>query len=336
MTIGLLVLLVASSAGAPGPGALPDVYYVARAGVTHIADIERVLEDPQVAGVTLYVGWASLEPLPVKLNWPVIDKVFELAREHRKIVNLAVSGGRWTPDWVYSKGAAEFDYTETVSLRGSTHKKWRSVRPWDAVYLTEFGKMVALLGDRYRTESHLGYVAVTGPSPDNGLETHLAVSDPGDFERLGFEAGAFVNAWARMLDVYQLAFPNARLAIALHLLIGPPRAKLPQLLPETERVDVPLKIRELAEARSGGRINFMLMGLDRDLMQKTLYLSLIRGTPGSRLGLQAIRIFSTPGARYAWGPFCEELARVGKSLNPKWIELWIEDYESFKSGPCSR
>jgi len=164
-----------------------------------------ILSNPSVTGLSLRAGWNQLQPQEGVYDWSSLDSNIKKASAYGKKVMIRVWGGKYTPDWVYEKGAESYAFVEDgITLRMPL--------PWDSVYLQNWRKFIMKLGKKYGRKSSVVMIHVTGPCEDG--EMYLADKDNEDaWLAAGYSEERLIGAWITTIDAFALAFPNTALAI---------------------------------------------------------------------------------------------------------------------------
>lgn len=203
---------------------------------------QDVLSLCHVDGGKVRVHWSSVESTPDNYNWSLIDNALNAAIEEHKFISISIAVAAFAPQWVMD-GAETFTYIHPHSAVGQV----TAPIPWDPYYVAQLDDMIAALGARYDGNPYIHFVEVNGPASFYGIETNFpSASIIDNVEALSpsslffsrFEAG-----WMHGIDTYVAAFPNTRLAIALHHDFG-------YFNEGNNQYTVPINIREYALSRN--------------------------------------------------------------------------------------
>lgn len=272
----------------------------------------EILSLPGIHGITLYTSLARVEPSEDVYDWEDLDAAVEAATKAGIPVHLAVLGGRWTPEWVYEKGAKKFEWTHSTTLvdPGTTHAS--APVPWDTVYLGVMAEMAVELGKRYGANPLITGVQITGPALANGLETNFVVSE--DTARaLGFSPEAYIEAWVTMGEAFGQAFPDKQLYIALSNEIAGRR---------DERI--PRTIRSRLEKALGDRLTVTVFYLTHEpwFAKGNPAVDIWREGRETRKAAQMIAIYSEK--KLPPQDLGKAIQRA-RDMNAELVEVWVED-----------
>jgi hypothetical protein len=188
-------------------------------------NMDAVLNNPAVSGICIAAEWRELEPEEGKYDFSLIDAVLKKTRLRNKTVSLRVLPGISTPEWVYRKGAKQFEFTDinpnhdnySSGRRDSTYQKKLSIPvPWDTVFLSCWEKFVAAYGSHCRKAENIAMIHITGPTR-HSAEMHLP-KEPEDKKNwidMGYSAQKLSGAWKRALDAFASAFPQTPVVLNL-------------------------------------------------------------------------------------------------------------------------
>lgn len=158
-----------------------------------------------VTGISLRIGWDSIEGQKGIYDWSYLDSNIANARKYGKKVMIRVTAGENTPEWVYREGAEQFFYTENgVNLCMPV--------PWDSIYLQEWTNFILELGVRYGNMQDIVTIHMTGPAKAG--EMYLA-----DYKNItawlnkGYSAKKLTHAWKTVINAYAEAFHSNALGI---------------------------------------------------------------------------------------------------------------------------
>jgi hypothetical protein len=140
-------------------------------------DVEQALSVPGVDGLTLLVGWSTVEPglhsdgtgIYAWNSQPqnLLDQLLQEAIQNGKKVDLAIRAGQDTPCWLFSMttnpctteayaGATELDFlVAAVQGAGTSCNLVPIAAPWDPIFLREWNHMLAAVANHLQNESFL-------------------------------------------------------------------------------------------------------------------------------------------------------------------------------------
>jgi len=308
----ILILLILQVVCGVIPVSAQDkkIYLVIRS--EDIAKIDQYLKDPRISGVTFYIGWQKLQKEKFGYDFSSIDLVLAKVTKYNKTLNIGVLPGRWSPEWLTNTTRIQWHSKENYIDK--INRDVSSPVPWDINYLGNFAILVNALGRKYNSVPNVGYVAITGPSISNGLETNLVLSLT-DFQKIRYSKQKYIDAWKMSIDTFSKSFTNPKLAIALSNQIGPGRSS-----------DEANQISQYAWQKLDGRFVPMLLALsDEDWFnQKDYYVKLaLQWTKKTKIGFQMMRIYGNmPQASDRLRKAIEK----GFLLGADFIEIWGKDY----------
>lgn len=309
--LSFLSLTIVTSASSASDNV--KIYAVLR--TSEIGMAENILKNPNIDGITFYTGWKKIEPKRHVFDFSTLDFLCLLVEKYNKTVNIGVLPGQWSPDWLTDVKEFKWTFADRYVDKASFNSS--SPLPWDDVYLTHFETIVSELGKRYDNNKYVGYIAITGPSLSNGLETNVAL-DRADFSRIGYNSNRFVKAWIKSVDTFAKAFNNKKLTIALSNQIGPIRS--------TAEANM---ISEYAFNKLGKRFNPMLLALTNEKWfdENNDYVKLAtQYRSKTQYGFQMLKIYgSAPSAK-------TDLAAAivkAKKLGANYVEIWGKDCDKF-------
>lgn len=240
---------------APAPTPTPAVAAAPKAGMQVWAlvrnsdpagTLEKLVSHPAIDGIVYYTGLIRVAPAEGQFDWSSIDKVLATARAAGKPVKLCIAGGRWIPEWIYTKGAKKFEWSHTTQWVDAGTSKAVAPEPWDPIYLGAMKAAAQSAGQRYANDPTLVEVQITGPALANGLEMNLNIT-PEQAKAMGFTPERLATAWKSMVDAYADAFPTKKLSLALHNMVAGER-----------REDIAREVRDYAFQRVGNRLELLV------------------------------------------------------------------------------
>lgn len=205
----------------------------------HLAKYEQELAQsltvPGVDGLTLLLGWNSIEPDKDIYDWTELDRWMSAAVSSGKNVILSIRAGQDTPDWLFQmpesgKGKAKA-YAGATPLQflnspreGIGQENVNSVTiaaPWDPIFLKEWDSLLAHVSQHLKStgtysalvslrltginrttgELRLPAEVLTKPSVINCIETWLQATPP-------FRPARLLQAWDELTDSFQRYFPD--------------------------------------------------------------------------------------------------------------------------------
>ncbi len=191
--------------------------YALGTGNTEDKDLnsDAILNNPDIDGLSIRLHWDQIEPSEGNYSWSVFDNLIAKARNANKKAMLRVTAGTYTPDWVYAAGAQKVTATDQNSYHSTYGQQISVPVPWDGVYLQKWTDFIKVFGERYKNDSSVVAIQMTGPS-DAG-EMYLGgkgvVNNKSLWDSYGWSPDKLVNAWKQTVDAYAGAFPEKQLVI---------------------------------------------------------------------------------------------------------------------------
>lgn len=174
---------------------------------------QALLENKNIDGVALQVGWASLETDDEIFNWTVLDSVLKIAHDHKKSVTLHIfSGspaGRPFSGWLKSVGVKTYTL---VDFQGRTHEE---ALPWDQTLLSQYAQFLKSLASHL---SNAGYsdtvarISVAVPVSEMDL---IACRNNSLANTYPYDRATYLASWEAMIDAHATAFPNIKKFISM-------------------------------------------------------------------------------------------------------------------------
>ena len=164
--------------------------------------------NPNVDGIILRAQWDKIEPTEGHYDFSYYDRGFELAKKYNKRIEMRVSAGKHSPEWVYAAGAEKF----TFHHHNGKPPEYMPI-PWHPVLQEKFGNLIKKLGERYDSSPYLSFVIMSG----YGHEVEAWFAGPEDmpeYNAIGGNAKWLEGAkWIAAL--YNKAFPTTPFLIAM-------------------------------------------------------------------------------------------------------------------------
>jgi hypothetical protein len=164
--------------------------------------------NPNVQGIILRAQWDKIEPTEGNYDWRYYDRGFELAKKYNKRIQILVSAGKHSPEWVYAAGAEKF----TFHHKNGKPPEYMPI-PWRPVFQEKYGNLIKKLGERYDSSPYLSYVVMSGFGHE--VEAWFASEeDMPEYNAIGGNAKWLEGAkWFAAL--YNKAFPTTPFLIAM-------------------------------------------------------------------------------------------------------------------------
>ena len=212
-------------AALPSPPIARGVFALIKAGAPTGSS---VLTNPDVDGVSLRIGWSSVNPSEDKYDWSYFDAEITKAKNAGKKVLIRVSdGGKSLPDWVVaaSKAAGEpsFSFYEKPVQGGAV-----ITEPvfWAPTLLAKKAKLIAAFGARYNANPTVAIVTCQFAGarnddwnvPSGTTSDGIAPSGSSQTSRwvaAGWTTAKMVNAGNQVVDNTMRAFPDKPVGLAI-------------------------------------------------------------------------------------------------------------------------
>ncbi len=204
--------------GLSSPARSTEVWPIVRASDLDNAAVDylpNLLGKSEVSGVVFYTSLSRVQPQEGVFDWAGVTSVVNACQTAGKPMKLAILGGRWVPQWIYTKGAASYTWTLSSTYVDPGQSQATAPVPWDSIYLDAMEAAARAAGAQFSNHPTLKEVQVTGPALSNGLETNLIMTAT-QAAQIGYTQDKLIDAWKRMITVYATAFPTKRICLALH------------------------------------------------------------------------------------------------------------------------
>jgi hypothetical protein len=187
-------------------------------------DLNKLLENPDIVGVSLHYEWKNLEPAEGQYHWEELDRQIQEAAGKGKKVMIRIHTGIFAPDWIYAKGAKSIKFVDRNPLHDEAHRGNRATFskeltvpiPWDEVFLSSWTSFVKVLGQRYGSNPTLAIVHITGGNTRSAeLMLPHRPEDKKRWKEVGYRKELVVQAWQRTIDLFAQTFPDKPIAINL-------------------------------------------------------------------------------------------------------------------------
>jgi len=176
------------------------------------------LNSALIYGLSWRFRWKTIEPQEGQYNWAMIDRAIEVTAKARKHVLLRLVAGMHTPEWVYAGGVKFFEFGDEDAAGGLRHPTGtRMPIPWDDVYLSKWEAFIRALGKRYNGNAHIYSVAMSGGGYIDEMNLPKAFER---WQQAGYTDEKLIQAWKRIIDAYQRAFPETPTNLAMNEPLG--------------------------------------------------------------------------------------------------------------------
>ena len=173
-----------------------------------VKDTTWTMSSALVTGMAVRVAWSVVEPSNGVYDYTVFDQAVALGQQYGKKVSLSITAGTFTPQWVYSAGAQQFNFTL------STGQAQIMPLPWDPVFQAKWFALIQQLGKRYDGNAVVSYVAMGGVGRQ--METYF-VQVPLDITEFDATNGQelWLNATEANAWTFAQAFPRTQILYAI-------------------------------------------------------------------------------------------------------------------------
>ena len=198
-------------------------------------DLSQALTVPGVDGLTLLIGWDTLEPDKGVYDWTELDQWMNAAVSSGKNVILAIRAGQDTPCWLFQspqcgdKYAGEYAGATALAFlvsprEGIGQSKCNPVTiaaPWDPIFLNEWDSLLANLSAHLKsvgTYNDLVSLRLSGINrttaelrlPAEILDTPCTINSVDTWQRATppFKPARLLNAWDDLTSSYLRNFPD--------------------------------------------------------------------------------------------------------------------------------
>ncbi len=202
--------------------------------------VNQALAVPGVDGLTLLLGWASLEPARGQYQWSQLDQWTTTAMQSNKKIALAVRAGQDTPCWLfqapscgsgYSKpyaGAAAltFSVSPREGVGQSSCNSETIAAPWDPAFLAEWDSLLAAVAAHLKsagTYAAVTSVRLTGINrttselrlPAEILSTPCVANSVRTWLQANYRSSALLSAWDKLTDSFLRNFPDKQFGVEI-------------------------------------------------------------------------------------------------------------------------
>jgi len=197
--------------GSPLRAAVPKgVFSLGAAGVPCS---ERVLQNPDVDGVSIRQDWADLEPSESAFDWRFLDSEVSRAAAAGKKVILRINTQGGKPAWV----------TAAVTEAGGTFYTFLSdgvetTIPvyWDPTFLAKKKAMITALGAHFTNNPAIVIVwtSFANAQSEDWSVPHTP-SDIEEWHQVGYTTDKLLDAGKQIIDTTMTAFPKQYVTLAI-------------------------------------------------------------------------------------------------------------------------
>lgn len=186
---------------------------------------------PGMDGVALVIGWSAIEPSMGQFQWTTLDPWLAQAMTSGKKIELIVTAGEDTPQWLYDVAGAHA-LSFTISPHGGQTAQCQAVTlaaPWDAAFLTRWDAMLVALAAHLKTigaYNAITLLRLTGINrttdelrlpAETPQSTGLAcVTDAiATWQQAGYRPSLLLQGWDAITSSFKKSFPDKAFSVAI-------------------------------------------------------------------------------------------------------------------------
>ena len=288
-------------------------------------DLEKVFALDYVSGVSYVIAWKRIQPEQNSLQFDEIDRAVSAAAKFKKKINLVVLAGKYSPEWIYSKGSKKATFTRSLNEAQVESERSPVVEtplPWDNDFVKVWTETVKELAARYDNAESVGYVMITGANLA-AFTVGMAVRGAREEDVLrrlrenGYTESKWVGAWQNTIDLFFANFKKKPLCLGL--------------APLFDNAEPVIKIADYGVSKYGNRL--YLLG---DYLNGKWFANLKKGNQVQRITdyISASQGRTRTGFQMLWwsafnngavnGPLDKALDN-GLRLGVSWLEVWNQD-----------
>ncbi len=198
--------------GPPLRAAVPKgVFSLATAG--H-ASAEKVLQNPDVDGVSIRQDWADLEPSETAFDWSFLDSEVSRAAAAGKQILLRINTQAGKPAWVTAAvteaGGAFYTFLEDDGVETTIPVYW------DPTFLAKKKAMITALGAHFANNPAIVIVwtSFANAHSEDWSVPHTA-ADIEAWNAVGYTSDKLLDAGKQIIDTTMAAFPKQYVTLAI-------------------------------------------------------------------------------------------------------------------------
>lgn len=202
--------------------------------------VGQALATPGVDGLTLLLGWMSLEPARGQYSWAQLDQWMTAAMQGNKRVALAIRAGQDTPCWLFqapgcgagysgSYGGAtalNFEVSPREGVGQATCNSETIAAPWDPAFQTEWDALLSAVAAHLEsagTYDTLTSIRLTGVNrttselrlPAEILTTPCVSNSVATWLKATFRASTLLAGWDKVTNSFLAHFPDKRFGVEI-------------------------------------------------------------------------------------------------------------------------
>lgn len=176
--------------------------------------------NPHLRGLSIRATWREIEPADGRFDWAPLDRVVAFARARKVLLTIDPIAAKYTPRWVYVRGAKEFQSIDVNPYHPTHGQTITAPVPWDATYRTLWRRLLTELAARYGAEPSLVSVTVHGHNHTAEMHMPRRPEDMTAWGRLGWSVELVERDWKDWIDFYAQTFPRPRIGLVLSPMYG--------------------------------------------------------------------------------------------------------------------
>jgi hypothetical protein len=201
---------------------------------TEITQLNSALLLPGIDGIATVFGGADLETAPGQYSWTVLDQWIGKVAAAGKKIDLVVTAGNDTPNWLFQPapaggGATPLTFSVTSDTRANGICQSTTIaKPWDPAFLAQWDAMLAALSAHLKaagTYNAVTLVRLTGINQTTE-ELRLPVQTPATtascvtdaialWQSVGYRPSLLLQGWQAILNSFQKSFPDKSFDVSL-------------------------------------------------------------------------------------------------------------------------
>ena len=182
-------------------------------GGSHIPD--KVLQHPDISGVTLRWTWANVEASQGQYDFSYFETQLARIPPTKWVLLRVVSGGVNTPGWAFA-GVRTFSFVNTDQYQPTAGETLTIPIFWSATFLARKKALIAEMGSRFANHPA---VRVVSSSCANAVTDDWRVPNTSDdienWKAVGYTSSKLINGCKAIITTTMNAFPNQKVLMAV-------------------------------------------------------------------------------------------------------------------------
>lgn len=191
---------------------------------------EYVFKSSDIDGIFLKYTWAELEPKPGIYNWTNLDEEFEKTITHHKKVELGISAGANSPEWLEHLGVPFASFTEATRNFFGNCETYRLPTFWNPTFITRWQLFLKALHQHLEQKPEylnaITMVKMFGinsqsdeiklPQQEDVIKNDCKTSNQATlWSKLGYRPSHLIQTWLTNAAIVDKLFPHAFLGMAM-------------------------------------------------------------------------------------------------------------------------